>query len=61
MSFGGLWPPDCLPAGVDNSEGCSACRQEPETMEKHWRRLVFIAAFILADAAICWVVLRRPF
>lgn len=30
-------------------------------MEKHWRRLVFIVAFILADAVVCWVVLRRPF
>jgi len=30
-------------------------------MGTHWRRLIFIAAFVLADAVICWVVLRRPF
>lgn len=32
-----------------------------ETMTKRVRTLAFVAAFLLADALICWVVVARPF
>lgn len=30
-------------------------------MSKTWRTVVFVAAFLLADTVICWVVVARPF